>query len=76
MNINALIEAITTIEDYVINARVQDIKFTIIDDGGGFNSLPVIDVSVTNKAGIQIFGDLNMETFEEAIIETARGLTQ
>ena len=70
----ALIEAIQTIEDFVINARLEDIKFTVAEDEG--HPLPIVDVTVTGPGDVDVFSDLNFDSFEEAIIALAKGLTQ
>lgn len=63
---------IPTIESAILSGRVGEIKFTIADDND--SSLPVVDVSVKDKDGVEIFGDLNFYSLAEAMSAIEEGL--
>ena len=68
---NAITNAITIIDDFIINANGgETLTFTVaIDDN---HNLPVVDVSIKDTEGIEVAGDLNFETFEDALIQITK----
>ena len=58
-------EAINLIEDSIINEEIGEIKFTIaLDEIEVSESGFLVDVSILDRKGYEIYGDLNFETFE------------
>lgn len=70
-----LLNAIILIENYISTDRIGEIEFTISEDWRD-SGLPVVDVQVNDKDGNGIFGDLNFDTFGEALISVADNLYQ
>lgn len=64
-----LLKAIRILDNAIMARTISEIKFSIYADDG---ELPGIDVSALDYEGIEIFGDLNFSTLQEAIIAIAR----
>jgi len=73
--LRALTEAIAAIDTWIEVGRISEIKFTIVPVGLSNNAAPIVDVTVTEKDDLEIYGDLGFESLEETIVAIASGLS-
>ncbi len=72
---NRLRDDLAVIEDWIINGKVKRINFTVSEHWDEDNNLPVVDYSVEDEEG-EIIGDLNFDTFEDAMKDIAKRLQE
>lgn len=65
-----LAQVIATFEDFVVNAEGgETITFTVVEDDDF--DLPVVDYSVKNSVGLELYGCMSYDSFEAALIGLA-----
>ena len=63
------------IENEISNERIWKIKFTVApNEDETADGFVVADVTATDKDGVEVFGDLNFDTFTDALLALGEAL--